>query len=179
MGCCHYRGWYILGPGVSTLHLIQRFSTITFCGILLLLSVTPTLVAAQEAKAKAGEPTEREQKLAKFLNGATLVGKFTIDGMDIGAKDEEYTISKCEKLPQADRYRMTARIKYGNVDSEVPLDIKILWSGSTPVITLDAFWIPGMGTFGSRVLIQGDRYAGTWQHDDVGGHMFGKIKTAE
>ena len=73
-------------------------------------------------------------------------------------------------------YRLTARIKYGDVDQEVPLEIKILWSDDrTPVITMDAFWIPGMGTFGARVLIHSDRYAGTWQHDAVGGHMFGKI----
>jgi hypothetical protein len=125
----------------------------------------------------AAPANEREQKLAAYLSGATFVGKFTIDGKeDMAPKTEEYTISKCEKLPQPDMYRMTARIKYGDVDSEVPLDIKILWSGNTPVITLDSFWIPGMGTFGARVLIHSGRYAGTWQHDAVGGHMFGQIK---
>ncbi len=125
----------------------------------------------------AAPANDREQKLAAYLSGATFVGKFTIDGKeDMAPKTEEYTISKCEKLPQPDMYRMTARIKYGEVDSEVPLDIKILWSGNTPVITLDSFWIPGMGTFGARVLIHSGRYAGTWQHDAVGGHMFGKIK---
>jgi hypothetical protein len=119
----------------------------------------------------------REQKLADYLSGATFSGTFTIDGQDDALpKAEQYTISKCEKLPQPDMYRMTARIKYGDVDSEVPLDIKILWAGSTPVITLDSFWIPGMGSFGARVLIHSGRYAGTWQHDAVGGHMFGQIK---
>jgi len=44
------------------------------------------------------------------------------------------------------------------------------------VITMDSFWIPGMGTFGARVLIHSGRYAGTWQHDAVGGHLFGVIK---
>jgi hypothetical protein len=71
---------------------------------------------------------------------------------------------------------MTARIKYGDVDSEVPLDLKILWAGRTPVITLDAFWIPGMGTFDARVMIHANRYAGTWQHDAVGGEMYGVLK---
>jgi hypothetical protein len=119
----------------------------------------------------------REQKLAEYLSGAIFAGKFTIDGREEGSpKTEEYTISKCEKLDAPDMYRMTARIKYGETDSEVPLDIKILWSGNTPVITLDSLWIPGMGTFGARVLIHSGRYAGTWQHDAVGGHMFGKIK---
>lgn len=141
--------------------------------------------AAEESQgevAAADDPSaapanEREQKLASYLSGAIFAGKFTIDGKeDMAPKTEEYTISKCEKLPQPDMYRMTARIKYGEVDSEVPLDIKILWAGNTPVITLDSFWIPGMGTFGARVLIHSGRYAGTWQHDAVGGHMFGEIK---
>ena len=135
-----------------------------------------------ETAPRAGDPSaaavnEREQKLAAYLSGATFAGKFTIDGKEeMAPKAEEYTISKCEKLPQPDMYRLTARIKYGEVDSEVPLDIKILWAGNTPVITLDSFWIPGMGTFGARVLIHSGRYAGTWQHDAVGGHMFGQIK---
>ena len=114
------------------------------------------------------------------LRGAKFVGKFTIEGKeDTDPKTEEYTISKCEKLDQPDMFRLTARIKYGEVDSEVPLDLKILWAGNTPVITMDAFWIPGMGTFGARVLIHSDRYAGTWQHDNVGGHLFGVIKKAQ
>lgn len=132
------------------------------------------------AAAAKDQPTEREAKLAGYLSGAKFVGTFTIDGKDDAApKAEEYTISKCEKLPQENMYRFTARIKYGDVDSEVPMDLKVLWSGNTPVITLDQFWIPGMGTFGARVLIHQDRYAGTWQHDAVGGHLFGKIVKAK
>jgi hypothetical protein len=141
----------------------------------------PAGAAATESKAEAktvtgAEAGDREQRLAEYLSGIKFVGKFTVDGKD-GAepKTEEYTISKCEKLPAAEMYRMTARIKYGDVDSEVPLDIRIVWSGNTPVITLDAFWIPGMGTFGARVLIHEGRYAGTWQHDAVGGHLFGQL----
>ena len=145
---------------------------------------------AQEVDRKAGAATEqadpkadegdREQRLAKYLSNAKFVGKFTIDGKeDAAPKTEEYTLGKCEKLPQKDMYRLTARIKYGDTDNEVPLDLKILWSGKTPVITLDSFWIPGMGTFGARVLIHSNRYAGTWQHDAVGGHMYGRIVKEE
>jgi hypothetical protein len=136
--------------------------------------------AAAEDKQAAGDAADRGKRLAAYLSGAKFVGKFTIEGKeDKPPKTEEYMISKCEQLPQADMYRLTARIKYGDVNQEVPLDIKILWSGRTPVITLDALWIPGLGTFGARVLIHSDRYAGTWQHDAVGGHMFGKIVKAE
>ena len=127
----------------------------------------------------ADEPESREVSFAKYLNGSQLVGKFTVDGVDKPPKTETYTISACEKLPTQDLYRFTARIKYGQVDQEVPLDLKVLWSGNTPVITLDSLWIPGMGTFDARVMIQGQRYAGTWQHGDKGGHLFGKIVQLE
>lgn len=134
-------------------------------------------VAGQQKEPSAEERTARELRLAKYLTGAKFIGNFTIEGKsDALPKPEAYTISKCEKLPQPDMYRLTARIKYGEIDSEVPLDLKILWAGRTPVITMDAFWIPGMGTFGARVLIHAGRYAGTWQHDDIGGHLFGVIK---
>ncbi len=129
---------------------------------------------------KNSRVAERQANLAEYLSGARFVGKFTIEGNDDAApKTEEYLISKCEKLPEKDLYRLTARIKYGDVDNEVPLDLKILWSGRTPVITLDSFWIPGMGTFGARVLIHNGRYAGTWQHDEKGGHLFGVIEKDE
>lgn len=140
--------------------------------------------AEQEAANVAQEAEEstndREQRLAEYLNGIKLVGKFTIDGREkADPKTEEYTISKCEKLDREDMYRLTARIQYGDVDAEVPLELKILWSGNTPVITMDAFWIPGMGTFDARVMIHKGRYAGTWQHDAVGGHMYGTLKKLE
>jgi len=138
------------------------------------LCCSSTLTADESGNGKDDRP--REERLADYLDGVKLVGKFTIDGQEESAKTEEYTISKCEKLDKEDLYRLTARIKYGEIDNELPLDIKILWSGNTPVITLDKFWIPGMGTFGARVLIHSDRYAGTWQHDAVGGHMFGRVE---
>ena len=141
---------------------------------------SPKESTPQELSAAEADLKEREQRLASYLSGAKFVGKFTIEGKeDKLPKTEEYTISKCEKLPKADMYRMTARIKYGDTDQEVPLDLKILWSGRTPVITMDNFWIPTMGKFGARVMIHSNRYAGTWQHDAVGGHMFGKIIPAD
>lgn len=135
---------------------------------------------ASQAEAKSSEVQEREQRFAEQMTGATLVGRFTILGQDAEKMpSEEYTIAKCEKLPEADMFRFTARIKYGEVDSELPLDLPVLWAGDTPVITLTNLWIPGMGTFSSRVMIYKDSYAGTWQHDAVGGHMFGIVRRAE
>ncbi|MEO1615641.1 MAG: hypothetical protein AAFV88_07325 [Planctomycetota bacterium] len=138
---------------------------------------------ASKAQDTVPADAEREQRLANYLSGTQFIGRFTVDGVDKPPKTEAYTIESCEKLPADNLYRLKARIKYGSVDQTVPLDLKILWSGNTPVITLDSIWIPGMGTFDARVLIQADkergRYAGTWQHDDKGGHLFGKIVKIE
>ena len=142
--------------------------------ILLLL---PAVRSANAQDSAVSDDREREAKFAEYMSGAKLQGRFTLDGKeDVKPKAETYTISKCEKLPAENMYRFTARITYGDTDQEVPLDLQVLWSGNTPVITLDSFWIPGMGTFSARVMIHSGRYAGTWQHDDKGGHMFGKVE---
>ncbi|MGV3483906.1 MAG: hypothetical protein ACO1RT_05775 [Planctomycetaceae bacterium] len=148
-----------------------------------LLTGLPNSVVAQEKQPAiaAGTPAPqsppREQRLADYLTGARFVGRFSVDGKEAEAlKEESYLISKCEKLAEPDMYRLTARIKYGDTDGEFPMDLKILWSGDTPVITLDQVWIPGLGTFSSRVLILNGRYAGTWDHGQVGGHLFGRIE---
>ena len=127
-----------------------------------------------------GQELPREQRLANYLTGAKFVGAFTVDRSGPEKqKEESYTIHKCEKLPEAHMYRLTAKIKYGDTDGEFPMDLKILWSGDTPVITLDQLWIPGLGTFSARVLILNGRYAGTWDHGPVGGHMFGRVEKTE
>ncbi|EMI46031.1 hypothetical protein [Rhodopirellula sp. SWK7] len=132
-----------------------------------------------EMKAGQASPTGREARLAAYLSGSTFTGQFTIEGnAKADPKPESYQIASCEPLAEKDMYRLKVKIRYGDVDGEFPMDLKILWSGSTPVITLDGVWIPGLGTFSSRVLIHDGRYAGTWQHDAKGGHLFGTIEPA-
>jgi len=133
-------------------------------------------ITSGHAADPATEEAPREERIAKYLSGAKFVGRYTTDREDSGAaKPETYTISKVEKLPEANRYRLTSRIQYGETDSEVPIDLEILWSGNTPVITLDNLFIPGMGRFSARVLIHEGRYSGTWAHDEKGGHLFGRV----
>jgi hypothetical protein len=91
-------------------------------------------------------------------------------------KEEEYTITSALKLPEPDLWLLKARIKYGETDKVVPIPLEIKWAGDTPIITLTNLAIPGLGTFTSRVIIYEGRYAGTWQHGDVGGHLFGRIE---
>ncbi len=135
---------------------------------------------ATSPEANGAEATVREQRLVKYLTGAKFTGQFSIDGKGFGdLKDETYTIAKCEKLPGKDAYRLTAKIKYGETDGEFPMDLKIVFADNTPVITLDQVWIPGLGTFSARVLVHQGRYSGTWDHDAVGGHLFGKVEAAD
>ena len=121
-----------------------------------------------------------EKEFAKTLTGAALVGRFTVDGhSDTGKTNaDRYEIESAEKV-QGHRWIITARIKYGKHDVKLPVPLEVYWAGDTPVITLTKAAIPGMGTFTSRVMIYGDRYAGTWQHDAFGGHMWGKIEHGE
>jgi hypothetical protein len=136
-------------------------------------------VDASDVKATDDEAT-RFAAFTKAMTNVKLVGRFTIAGDD--DKDpirDEYTISSVVKVGEADLWIVSARIRYGSVDLTVPVPVEVKWAGKTPVITLDNVTIPGLGTFSSRVVIDGPLYAGTWQHDAVGGHMFGKIVPVE
>lgn len=119
-------------------------------------------------------------KFAKLLTGAKLTGQFTVDGKPLTELQEEsYEIEKVEKMPEGDSWVITARIKYGKRDLTIPVPLEVKWAGSTPVLTLDNLTLPGFGTFSARVVFHKDKYAGTWQHDEVGGHLFGMITLAE
>jgi hypothetical protein len=146
---------------------------VTVCA--LLLSVASLGIAAEKEDRKA-----LEKEFAKTLTGAALVGRFTVDGRsDTGKTNaDRYEIEKAEKV-EGHRWIITARIKYGKHDVKLPVPLEVFWAGDTPVITLTKAAVPGMGTFTSRVMIYGDRYAGTWQHDKFGGHMWGKIEHGE
>jgi hypothetical protein len=137
-----------------------------------------------EAEAADAAQAQLNQGFAKLLTGATLSGSFTVD-RDRGdgepakpPREEEYTISSAIHLG-GELWLITSRIRYGDVDATVPVPVAVKWAGNTPVITLDEVTLPGMGTFSSRVLFHGNRYAGTWQHDDVGGLMFGRVQSKE
>ncbi len=151
----------------------------------------PVTRAAAEAPAASddGESSEasaetQQQLNAAFsalLSGATMTGSFTVDSNrdgDAGTRpprEESYEISSATHLG-GELWLITARMRYGDVDATVPVPVAVKWAGKTPVITLDEVTIPGMGTFSARVLFHGGRYAGTWQHDAVGGLMFGRVK---
>ncbi len=150
--------------------------TLSIALLMAALSLDPA--AAQES-AKKSAPSREEliKKLETDLSGAKLIGRFTVTGREEQApKPEEYTITSANKLPDGDLWLLQSRIKYGDKDATLPIPLEIKWAGDTPVITLTDLAIPGLGTFTSRVVIYGDRYAGTWQHGKVGGHLYGRIE---
>ncbi len=147
------------------------------------------LVGQEPAKTPVGkadvgkvEPAmqARFAKFEKLLTGSKFQGSFTLDGKPLKDLNEEtYEIEKVAKMPEEDLWSITARIKYGNKDYKVPVPIYVKWAGETPVLTMDKMTIPGYGTFSARVVLHVDKYAGTWQHDDKGGHLFGHIELAK
>jgi hypothetical protein len=120
--------------------------------------------------------------LEKQLSGTKFIGAFTIDGKKGAPAKEEYTILDVRKIGKGDLFLFRARVKFGKTDITLPMPLPIKWAGDTPVISMDNLSIPGLGTFSAHVVIDGDKYAGTWKHGKVGGHLFGKIsriKTAQ
>ena len=130
-------------------------------------------------------PTEaeivaREEAFSKSLSGCVLVGSFTTDKTEIKdtPKAERYEIESVTKASENLWIFMT-RVKYGKLDTKLPITVPVEWAGDTPIVTLTNANLPGLGEgFSARVLFYDSRYAGTWQHDAIGGHMFGKIERA-
>ena len=118
--------------------------------------------------------TDLERRFTERMRDVTLVGSFTVDGSG-------------ERTPREDRYEIESvrkvgdnvwqfRAIVGDSDSVVPVVVPMWWIGNTPMIMMTDLSIPGMGTFTVRLFFYGDRYAGVWQHDDVGGLMSGRIE---
>jgi len=142
-------------------------------GVVTIAVVAGSLLAVEAQK---DAQATREQAFASKLSGAKLVGLFSIDGKDSAAnKPDKYQIVS-DRKDNGDDWIITAKMKVGQSELDIPIPIKVYWADDTPVMSLTDLTIPGVGTFTSRVMFHGDRYAGTWQHGDVGGHMWGAIE---
>ena len=147
--------------------------------------IAPTLLAAAALLGVAVLPlsaqpsqADLDREFEELMNGASLIGQFTVDGMDLPVQPESYSVSKVEKLEDG-RWLFVAAMKYFDNEITLPMPFEVVWSGDTPVITLTDEPIEGMqGSFSARVLIYDGLYAGTWKHDAFGGHMWGRIERA-
>ena len=128
----------------------------------------------KSAKPAKLDQAELERLFAEKLSNCALVGRFTSDGQEGSPKEDTYQITTAKKL--RDDYWMFSGIKYGKQDIQIPLVIRIVWAGDTPMMAMDKFTIPGQGTYSFRLMFHGDRYAGSWQHDEHGGHMWGRLE---
>jgi hypothetical protein len=140
------------------------------------LSIAADPPKTEQAAAKSPTQAELDKRFQETLTDATLSGHFT-DQSKPGAalpKEEKYTIKSVTKAKD-DIWVFQARIQYGGHDVTLPLPLRVVWAGDTPVITLDNFPVPGFGKFTCRVMIYDDKYAGTWDGGDHGGLLFGKI----
>ncbi len=161
----------------------MRFPRKSVLAAMMTMMLSGVCLAADEADSSKGQQdgdkpklTEKEQAFVDQLSGSTLTGSFTVVGQnnDKPPRSESYHIESVTKL-RDDYYVFLARAQWGTNDVKIPFTVKVVWADDTPMIQLTNVTFPGVGTFSTRVLFDGDRYAGTWQHGKVGGHMFGTI----
>ena len=133
-----------------------------------------------DGEAAAAKQAALEEAFTKKMSGCVFNGSYSVTtgAEEKSAVMEKYTIEKVSKA-QGDLWLFNARWLIGKSDIPIALPLTIKWAGDTPVITLDNVTIPGLGTFSSRVLIHEEWYAGTWRHDKVGGHLWGRIERAK
>ena len=142
--------------------------------IVVAASCGPTVSGAQDVSLNA-----LEQEVAERMANSVLVGRFVVAGSeDAMPRPERYEIEGVTKVGE-DQWRFDARIQYGDTNVTLPVVVTMLWAGDTPMVSLTDLTVPMLGSFTARVIFYRDRYAGTWQHGEVGGHLFGAIEKAE
>jgi len=148
-------------------------------GVLLAVMFAAGWLVAKSGVGQGVDPaslTDLERDFAERMQNVALVGHFTIDGReDMGGRPERYEIASVTKVGEND-WRFDARITYGNTDVTLPVTVPIVWAGDTPMISITDFEIPTLGTFDTRLIFHDDRYAGSWQHGEFGGLMYGTIE---
>lgn len=156
-------------------------SLLKFGGVVVLLAVVFAagwLVASLRV-GQAVEPaslTDLEREFTDRMQNVALVGHFTIDGREeMGGQPERYELASVTKVGE-NEWRFDARITFGSTDVTVPVTVPIFWAGDTPMISITDFTIPQLGTFDTRLIFHDDRYAGSWQHGEFGGLMYGTIE---
>src|SRR5262249_46404446 len=122
---------------------------------------------------------DAERRFTERMRGVALVGSFTVDGReDRTPRPDRYDIAGVAKVGD-NLWRFDARMKGCGLNGRrVPIVVAQQWVGGTPAVMMTDTSLPGVGTFSVRLFFYGDRYAGTWQHGAVGGHMSGRVEKA-
>lgn len=146
----------------------------------LMLAVCAAVVVPPVRAEDDARQLQREKKFAESLSGAVLVGTFSIDGVkaDKPPLPERYELKSVKKTKDG-LWTFTARVTYFKQDLTLPVTVPVVWAGDTPMVSLTDATLPGLGSqLSAKVIFDGGRYAGTWQHGKFGGHMWGKIERA-
>lgn len=160
---------------------MKRVSACLITAMAFVLTATASLLpAAEPAKEAAPSKAELEKQFTDTMQGATMVGHYLTGSLEKGKTlpEDRYGIESVTKMKD-DTWLFKARIQVEGQDLTLPVPLKVLWAGDTPVITVEEVSLPGFGTFSAHVLITGHTYAGTWSHGDEGGEMFGRIEKTE
>ena len=140
------------------------------------------LVSASGA-GRAADPaslSDLERAFTDRMQNVVLEGYFTLEGRDRrDGNPDRYEIARVAKL-DGDRWRFDVHLTYASVDATLPIVVPIVWAGDTPMVSISDFAIPGLGeAFGARVVFHDERYAGTWDHGEYGGLMYGTIRSMD
>jgi len=154
---------------------IGRVVLIVFC---IALAFGAGWIAGMSRMGAAIDPVdlpEVERQFIEKMNGAALVGHFTLRGRDVReGPPDRYDIYSVEKVGE-DLWRFNSKI--GEVGITVPVVVRMRFVDDTPLIVMTDAGLPGMGEgFSARVVFHEDQYAGTWGHGPRGGLMFGRIE---
>lgn len=143
--------------------------------IALTILISTTYLSAAEPPKKPADRAAMEKALSERLTNATLSGWYTVDGQEQQPKPDKYTLGKVFHVKD-DTWHFDARMHFAGRDLTVPMRLPVLWAGDTPVISVTNFHVPGVGTYTARVVISGDRYAGTWSGATHGGTLWGRVQ---
>jgi hypothetical protein len=153
---------------------------IAAAGVVLIVVFGLGWLTAATGRGQEADPaslTDLEREFTEQMRNVVLVGHFTIEGQERrDGLPERYEISEVTKL-DGDRWRFDVHLTYGSVDATLPVVVPMVWADDTPMVSITDFAIPGLGEeFGARVVFYDNRYAGTWDHGEYGGLMYGTIE---
>ena len=139
--------------------------------------ITLPALGLGQSRAELEEQLHLEALFAEQMSGCKMTGRFTVDGDDGAPQTDSYTLGEVKKV-RDEKWRIEAKIEYGDKSATLPLTVEVFWAAETPMIQVTDLAVPTLGTFSARVLIHGDQYAGTWSGKDHGGQMYGHIARA-
>lgn len=128
--------------------------------------------------AKKSSMSAKELAFQKRMEKCIFEGEWCLvkDGQMTPWKKDKYTIQSATKVKGND-WVVTSRVQFGNVDVNLPIQVKVYWAGDTPVISVTDLPFPGGNIYTARVLVYRDTYAGSWFGKGYGGQMTGTIRS--